>query len=284
MTNLTAKTLMTVYRQNVTTMYARADLAIKHIEATSPPVRVHTSADDTQQIWDRIFVPDGLADMTDRQSINVTIHRLAWKYRTYVEFFPDHNAPVELLSNFMAVPLQFAVTAMQYANSTGKLPEDKQGFPAELITTATGGRSIQKFVSPAWTAWTFIVSAVGVVLLTGAGYLWVLTREHPVPRPSGITELDFATKLANGQPVAGEGVTEGTLPDLLRDLKTRDAYTAWTVVRHLKGHRLELTPEVRADGAVDAVNFPVLRMTAKTMGSSTQTSLNGDRGEQRAFI
>ncbi|KAH6692741.1 hypothetical protein F5X68DRAFT_250986, partial [Plectosphaerella plurivora] len=261
MANLTAKTLMTVYRQHATTMYARADLAIKHIEATSPPVRVHTSANDTQQIWDRIFVPDDNADMTDRQSINITIHRLAWKYRTYVEFFPDHNAPVELLSNFMAVPLQFAVTAMQYANSTGNLPEDKQGFPSELITTATGGRSIQKFVSPPWTAWTFIVSAIGVVLVTGAGFLWVLTREHPVPRPSGITELDFATKLANGQSMGTErGGEEGALPDLLKDLKTQDAYTAWTIVRHLRGHRLELTPEVRADGTVDAVHFPVLRM------------------------
>lgn len=287
MTDMTAKTLMTVYRQNATTMYDRGDLSIRHVEATSPPARVTTSANDTRRIWDRIFVPDGEADLTDRQSVNITIHRLAWKYRTYVEFFPDHNVPVELLSNFMAVPLQFAVTAMQYANYTGTLPEDKQGFPRELVTTATGGRSIQKFVSPAWTAWTFIVAAVCALVATGAGFLWVLTRDHPVPRPSGITELDFATKLANGPPdgggsAGGVAAADGTLPDLVRDLKTQEAYTAWSAVRHLRGRRMELTPDFRPDGTVDAVYFPVLRMTAKNLGSSTQTSLNGE--ENRAFI
>ncbi|KAF5517230.1 hypothetical protein CGCA056_v011198 [Colletotrichum aenigma] len=115
-TPLVSKTLFTAYRQNATTTYSQKDLSIQHAEPISDPVRVKMSVPDMDLIWNRIFVPRPLSSQLDLESINITIARMAWKYRTYTEFFPDNEMHVELLQNFLSVPLQFAITAMQYAN------------------------------------------------------------------------------------------------------------------------------------------------------------------------
>ncbi|KAF9871475.1 hypothetical protein CkaCkLH20_11122 [Colletotrichum karsti] len=155
-TPITSKTLFTAYRQNATTVYSQKDLSIQHVAPRSDPVRVKMSEEDMDLIWNRIFLPRPLSSELDLESINVTISRMAWKYRTYTEFFPDNDLHVELLQNFLAVPLQFAVTAMQYANYTLALPKDKWTFPPELITTATGGRSIKRVRGIAHGNWVLV--------------------------------------------------------------------------------------------------------------------------------
>ncbi|KAK7217792.1 hypothetical protein V2G26_005795 [Clonostachys chloroleuca] len=192
---LETKTLMTVYRQNATTIYSRDSLAIQQITKTSEPKIALVSASDTRAIWDHIFTPRNKSGDLDYQSINVTLHRLAWKYRTYFEWFPDDDAPVEQLQNFLAVPMQFGVTAMQYTNYTMVTPEDKRDFTREMVTTATGGKSIQKFVGQTWTSWTFITAGIFVVLSSGSAFWWIITRGNVVPNPSGVIEIDFASKL-----------------------------------------------------------------------------------------
>ncbi|EEY20129.1 conserved hypothetical protein [Verticillium alfalfae VaMs.102] len=238
---LRTKTLMTVYRQNATTTYDRSDLSIKHVTPTSKQVLQPMSAPEALRIWRRIFIPTSKADLIDRQSINVTIHRLAWKYRTYTEFFPDHDVPVEQLRNFLAVPLQFGITALQYANYTMALPPEKRAFPPELLTVATGGRSIMKFVGPLWTAWVFIVSGVLVIVLSGCGFWYILMQAHPVPRPSGILEVDFAVKLEDVKARNGES-SAGSFSELTGTISERDVTT-----RYRGQMRLRLSPPKSED-------------------------------------
>jgi hypothetical protein len=195
-------------------MYDRKDLTIKLVEPTSEAELLQIFATDIWKMWDHTFIPPEDASPLDNQSINVTLSRLAWKYRTYTEFFPDHNVPLEQLRNFLLVPLQFSVTAMQYVNYTMALPPaDIQDFALELMTTATGGQSIQKFVSPLWTSLTFIASGCAVVLLSGIAFVRILSQDSPVPTSSGITEIDFASRLAEaGAQVVEEGRGEVEAP------------------------------------------------------------------------
>ncbi|KAG7107153.1 hypothetical protein HYQ44_013719 [Verticillium longisporum] len=265
---LRTKTLMTVYRQNATTTYDRSDLSIKHVTPTSKQVLQPMSAPEALRIWRRIFIPTAEADLIDRQSINVTIHRLAWKYRTYTEFFPDHDVPVEQLRNFLAVPLQFGITALQYANYTMALPPEKRAFPPELLTVATGGRSIMKFVGPLWTAWVFIVSGVLVTVLSGCGFWYILVQAHPVPRPSGILEVDFAVKLEDVKARNGES-SVGSFSEVAEEMHSREDYSAWSIIKSLRDKRITMTPQASNDDAIAEGRYiPVLQVLPSGSGGS----------------
>ncbi|KAL0936119.1 uncharacterized protein CTRU02_208334 [Colletotrichum truncatum] len=241
-TPIVSKTLFTAYRQNATTMYSQKDLSIQHVEAVSKPVRVKMSEPDMELIWNRIFVPRNNSDDFDLQSINITIARMTWKYRTYTEFFPDNEMHVELLQNFLSVPLQFAITALQYANYTMALPEEKRVFPPELLTKATGGRSIKRFVSQPWTVIVFIAAGSTVVALTGGGFWWILSQLHPLPKPSGIVEVDFMSRLSDLQKDRDQHGSTEPFSDLVHDIRSQDKQSAWQIIQALRERRLGLTP------------------------------------------
>ncbi|KAJ0160038.1 hypothetical protein CTA2_8661 [Colletotrichum tanaceti] len=252
--------MFTAYRQTATTMYSQKDLSIQHVEPVSEPVRFPMPEPDMELIWDRVFRirprPSAAAQQQQQQidleSVNVTISRMAWKYRTYTEFFPDNQMHVELLQNFLAVPLQFAVTAVQYANYTLALPlpEGKRTLlPPELLTRATGGRSIKRFVSRPWTVVVFVASGALVVSLSGVGFWWILSQPHPLPKPSGIAELDFVGRISDLQARRREGGRGGPgdqvqepFADLVHDIGSRERYTAWQIIQALQERRLGLTP------------------------------------------
>ncbi|KAF4926616.1 hypothetical protein CGCVW01_v002857 [Colletotrichum viniferum] len=265
---LVSKTLFTAYRQNATTTYSQKDLSIQHAEPISEPVRVKMSVPDMDLIWNRIFVPRPLSSQLDLESINITIARMAWKYRTYTEFFPDNEMHVELLQNFLSVPLQFAITAMQYANYTLALPADKRTFPPELLTTATGGRSIKRFVSQPWTVLVFIAAGSSVVMLTGFGFWWILKQPDPLPKSSGIVELDFISRLSDLQK---RDHTDQDSPErfseLVYDIRSKKQHSAWHIIKALRKRRLELTQmEVPAESERQMKRLPVLHLLPNRAG------------------
>ncbi|KAF5494377.1 hypothetical protein CGCS363_v009966 [Colletotrichum siamense] len=265
---LVSKTLFTAYRQNATTTYSQKDLSIQHAEPISEPVRVKMSVPDMDLIWNRIFVPRPLSSQLDLESINITIARMAWKYRTYTEFFPDNEMHVELLQNFLSVPLQFAITAMQYANYTLALPADKRTFPPELLTTATGGRSIKRFVSQPWTVLVFIAAGSSVVMLTGFGFWWVLKQPNPLPKSSGIVELDFISRLSDLQK---HDHTDQDSPErfseLVYDIRSKKHHSAWHIIKALRKRRLELTQmEVAVESEKQMKRLPVLHLLPNRPG------------------
>ncbi|KZL81271.1 hypothetical protein CI238_00358 [Colletotrichum incanum] len=274
-TPIVSKTLFTAYRQNATTMYSQKDLSIQHVEPVSNPVRVPMLESDMELIWERVFRPRQFPTQIDLESINVTISRMAWKYRTYTEFFPDNQMHVELLQNFLSVPLQFAVTAMQYANYTLALPEEKRTFPPELLTTATGGRSIKRFVSQPWTVWVFIAAGTLVVSLSGVGFWWILSQPHPLPKPSGIVELDFVNRVSDLQKQSGEYQSPEKFSDLVQDISSRKQYSAWQIIKALQERRLGLTPmELGRDSEGNRRVVPVLHLLSDDTGFESLIATN----------
>jgi hypothetical protein len=268
-------------------MYDRKDLTIKLVESTSEEEMLQIFATDIWKMWDHTFIPPEDASPLDNQSINVTLSRLAWKYRTYTEFFPDHNVPLEQLRNFLLVPLQFSVTAMQYVNYTMALPPaDIHDFARELMTTATGGQSIQKFVSPLWTSWTFIASGCAVVVLSGIAFAKILSQDSPVPTSSGITEIDFASKLAEaGVQVVEEGRSEVEAPSetgRLRDLANvvqhrRQGERRKSGLNTLQRWRIETMEAARGEGTSLKI-LPSRRHEVPTVPPAARTNQEYDAG------
>ncbi|KAK2740957.1 hypothetical protein CKAH01_18556 [Colletotrichum kahawae] len=282
-TPLVSKTLFTAYRQNATTTYSQKDLSIQHAEPISEPVRVKMSVPDMDLIWNRIFVPRPLSSQLDLESINITIARMAWKYRTYTEFFPDNEMHVELLQNFLSVPLQFAITAMQYANYTLALPADKRTFPPELLTTATGGRSIKRFVSQPWTVLVFIAGGSSVMMLTGFGFWWILKQPNPLPKSSGIVELDFLSRLSDLQKNDRDQESPERFSELVHDIRSRKQHSAWQIIKTLRKRRLELTQmEMAAESESRMKKLPVLHLLPNragymAAGSSSDSSTDREK-------
>ncbi|TQV95396.1 hypothetical protein IF1G_06383 [Cordyceps javanica] len=239
---VTTTTMMAMYRQNATTVYDRHDLSIRNIVATSSPALYHTAAADMSRIWNYTFRSMEGADAFDLAVINLNIKKMAWKYRAYTEFFPDHDTPVELLRNVLAVPIQFSVAALQYVNYTAADPTHKRPFPSELRTTATGGYSIKRYAGPAWVAWTFIAAGAAVVVATGACFAWILAQQRPVPRKSGVGEVDFMSKLpglrggASGTDACPDGFEE-----FIADVQKNPKYSARSISKALRRRRVRLS-------------------------------------------
>ncbi|KAK4450959.1 hypothetical protein QBC34DRAFT_484187 [Podospora aff. communis PSN243] len=190
---------MTAYYQSATVTYDRdngsiIDLrAIPHHPSTPPElIDVPLSAKDYLDLWRKILIPEPPKNTSTtrieltRTKINSILYDITWLHRTYEVTFPDQkDAPLTYLSNFLAVPLQFGVVAVEFANYT--VPKavvdaflDGKGFllPEELRTVA-------------WTGWVFIGGAIVMLVLAAVGIAWVLSRPVKGIGRSGIPELDI---------------------------------------------------------------------------------------------
>jgi hypothetical protein len=196
--------LMSAYRQHTTTTYSRQNLSILHIIPETEPTHFPLKAKEYLDIFDELLVPKvsavsvkGNANLANA-SISALTHALTWVHRVYGEIFTDEqNTLVTVLSNFLSIPLQFAVTTQQLANYTvAKSPALLQvlgEFPQseDMITTATGGSSTQRLVIKEWTGWTFIAVDAAVLLAVLFGIVCILRQVEPLPTLTGLTELDI---------------------------------------------------------------------------------------------
>lgn len=191
------RTKMTAYKQFATTIYDRQDFHVVEMKATSEPRLVPLSAADYMGIVTRVLVPNNTSSADDISNINALIYSVTWMHRLYANSFPDdRNSIVTNLHNFLAVPLQFSVTALQYANYTvaknpgaeilyGRFP-----LPDDMVTAAVDGVPSTRLEILDWTGWLFIAGVAAVQLFVLLGILWVLCQERAVPMSRGVQELD----------------------------------------------------------------------------------------------
>jgi len=154
-------------------------------------------------LYKKLLIPPPGSSSTssvELTKISSITYDITWLHRTYKVAFPDQkDTPISYLRNFLAVPLQFGVVAVEYANYTVEdivinLAFGGVGFPLPeaLRTTAVGGRSTTRLVIQEWTGWTFIGGAIGMLAVSAAGIVWVLSRDVVrVMGSSGIPELDI---------------------------------------------------------------------------------------------
>ncbi|KAI9772446.1 MAG: hypothetical protein M1840_000649 [Geoglossum simile] len=155
-------------------------------------------ASEYKEIWDKIFIANSLSSVDDKTMIASLTWSLGWLMRHYDDDYPDDNAtPLVHLQNFLAIPIQFTIACIIYANSTLNLDTPLFRLPNEMITTALGGMSIQRFVGQTWTLAVFIAAGGTLILLALAILLWMITQKAALPSISGIPEIDIMVRAEN---------------------------------------------------------------------------------------
>jgi len=181
---------MTAYSQRMATAYDRQNFSIVDIRPTSDLEVVPLAASDYTTILRRILVPAPGATAEDVAGVSSLVYSLTWLHRTEQGYFShDQNSLLTNLHNFLAIPLQFTVTAFQFANySQAVLPFP---MPDESRTTAPAGASQTRLLILAWTGWVFIAAAVLLLTLVAAGIVCILSMHKPLPPTSGLGDIDI---------------------------------------------------------------------------------------------
>lgn len=190
-------TNMTAYKQFTTTSYDRQNSSIIDVQMTSEPQRMFLNATEYFAIANRVLIPTSSASEADKTNINALNYFLTWAHRTYRYSFPDdRNSLITSLHNFLAVPLQFTVTAVQFSNYTaGQLGLGSFPMPNDTITVATSGRSSSQLFIQAWAGWLFIAGNLALLIFVFGGILFLLLQETKPPHTTGVEELDAARSL-----------------------------------------------------------------------------------------
>lgn len=164
---------------------------------TSEPQRIFLNASEYLAITKRVLIPRSSESQVDSTNINALNYFLTWAHRTYRYSFPDdRNTLISTLHNFLAVPLQFTVTAVQFSNYTaGQLGLGSFPMPNDTITVATSGRSSSRLFIQPWAGWLFIAGNLALLVFVLGGILFMLLQETKLPQTTGVDELDFARSL-----------------------------------------------------------------------------------------
>ncbi|KAH6855437.1 hypothetical protein B0I37DRAFT_442283 [Chaetomium sp. MPI-CAGE-AT-0009] len=280
---LPKKLLMTRYKQYATTAYNGLDFSILHVTPTSPPYPEKLNASTYLTTWSKIFTPPNTnttstnpADTTSRTNRAVTdalTYGTTWLLRLYDDTFPDDaHTPLAHLRNFLAIPQQFVVTCLQYANysvpaSRGGPGEAVTGWegrfalPDDMRTTAVRGRSTTRFLALRWVVWLYIASAGVVVVGVGAVIGAMVVRREGVPGSSGFVEVDLAARFDSrgGAGAGAEGESNGNrdgdgdglkvMRELGRAREGRMAVSSsFGVARELRRRRIRVVAVSAVDG------------------------------------
>lgn len=164
---------------------------------TSEPEQVFLDATEYLAIIKRVLIPRSSESQVDTTNINALNYFLVWAHRTYRYSFPDdRNTLITSLHNFLAVPLQFTVTAVQFSNYTAsQLGLGSFPMPNDTITVATSGRSSSRLYIQPWAGWLFIAGNLALLLFVFGGILFMLMQDTKLPQTTGVEELDFARSL-----------------------------------------------------------------------------------------
>ncbi|KAK4157408.1 hypothetical protein C8A00DRAFT_11739 [Chaetomidium leptoderma] len=268
---LPKKVLMTRYKQYATTAYNGVDFTILNVAPTSPATRETLNATTYLAIWAKLFqpppppppppLPTGNDPKNDESMVNALTYSVTWLLRLYDDVFPDDvHTPRAHLRNFLAIPQQFMVTCLQFANysvqaadagfrgDTPQVPglEGRFALPDDMQTTAVRGRSTTRLLALGWVVWVFIASAGGVVVALGGVILGMVMRQERIPGSAGFVEVDLAARFHQNIEGDGDGDGDGlrVIKELGKKLLSRDSSVAvsssFGVARELRRRRVRV--------------------------------------------
>jgi hypothetical protein len=183
-------TMMSAYKQFTSTTYNRHNLSIINTKVVGAPQPMFLNATGYAEIFNAVMMPSSSSTSVSNTSIAALTYALTWVHRTYSGSFPDDTGTlITVLENFLTIPLQWTVTAVQRINYTAPLLGDFS-MPNDMITTAVGGSSSQRLVIQGWTGWTFIAADTIVLLFVLGSIIWILRQQEPLPQSTGVAEID----------------------------------------------------------------------------------------------
>lgn len=192
------QTSLSVFRQYATTAYDRQNFSIIDVEPVSSPQPVVIDPDDFRAIWAKLFNPGINTTSDDAVMVDSFMIELGWYLRLYEDRFSDDaQSPLNLLQNFLTVPIQFSTTALQFSNATlqAEFPgSDVFPIPSDLETTASAAQITPRFIGQLWTVCVFIAICSVLVLYAGCILGWILFQEPLLTDPSAFPEFDILAK------------------------------------------------------------------------------------------
>jgi hypothetical protein len=188
-------TMMSTYKQFTSTTYDRRNFTIVNAKPTGEPEHIHLNSTEYLNIAKKLMLPSVTSNRQANDSIAALTYALTWVHRTYSNTFQgESNTLTTALENFLTIPLQWTVTAFQFANySTPESLVSVLGdfvLPEDMITKASGGSSSQRLAIKNWTGWTFIAVDAAVLFFVLANIIWMLRPEETLPRTTGVAEID----------------------------------------------------------------------------------------------
>jgi len=286
---------MTRYKRYATVSYNGNDFTIVNVEPTSPlhpePLNVTTYLAAFQKLF--IPPPPFTADISTSNTatpieahiVNALTYGITWLIRLYDDMFPDDmQTPLSHLRNFLAIPHQFMVTCLQYANYSvtpelarvlGK--EGRFSLPSVMQTFASRGVSTTRFLGVRWVVWVYIASVAGVLVVIGAMIVGMALREDGIPASTGFVEVDLAARFQGRGDDGQLGGFEDGL-DGLRELKSAKAVklaapTSFNVARELKRRRIRVMPVAGQGGKARSGVFTFREATGMTREQRTRRSM-----------
>jgi hypothetical protein len=249
---------MTRYKQYATTAYNGVDFSILNVSPTSPPHAEPLNVTTYLATWSKLFQPSpGSQSQNDLAVTNALTYAVTWLLRLYDDVFPDDaHTPLSHLRNFLAIPQQFMVTCLQFANYsvTPEMVrqmglEGRFALPDDMQTYAVRGRSTTRFLALGWVVWVYIASAGIAVIGVGGVILGMLLRREGVPGSSGFVEVDLAARFQDR-----DGLR------VMRELgRTKELSTAvvssFGVARELRRRRVRVVPVSASSHCPDLFAF-----------------------------
>jgi len=174
-------TALLAYKRIATVGYSRADLSITSIQDISDPASselVHYNPEDFRYIFRTLLSPGTTLKDDDNIMIKATLITTGWALRLYSEVFSsDLGSPLELLQNFISLPIHFAATAWELANATTERSNASSSaytLPDEMVTTASGADQSERLRPARWAINIFTGLASTLVLYATALLGWTL--------------------------------------------------------------------------------------------------------------
>lgn len=153
-------------------------------------------ASDFTTLWDRLFIPTNSSNSQDLSMINDITFSIDWLIRLYDDEYPDDvKTPLRYLENFLAIPLQFMVTTLEFLNQTSSV-EGLFPLPNDMKTTAVGGETMERLQGEPWVVWLFVSTSAITMVAVGLFLIWMMMQKEPLLLLTGIQEMDFLDRIA----------------------------------------------------------------------------------------
>ena len=198
-------TSLNIFKRYSTVVYDRQNLSILSIESISPPVIADIDPESWRSLCAYVSTPGANITSEDTEMTNSWLFQVGWFLRLMQdEFQHDSYTPLNFLRGVLTVPIQFSVSALQFANATlSSIDPHSTRFalPADLEATASGAKSTYRaMTTQSWTVYAFI-STVAFLLLWGLlVFVVVYAQNVYVADTSNFSEVDVVSKSGNLPP------------------------------------------------------------------------------------
>jgi len=265
---------MTAYSQLTEATYDYRDQTIKSVAGQSSAKQLSLDIGNFRTLWALVVNPR--VSGNNAPAASDAVKRLSW-------MASGSRSGREYLRNFLAFSLQFGSTATVWAGFSTQVGPNPYPIPPEMAVTATAGTLVQRFVAQPWTVWVFIVTGSLLTTLCGAALLYIVLRQRPVPKRSGIPEFDVFSDPTMGRhviphsdetPASKKSEEEVALGRFLLDLQPDKRTSLMELGKLFKGKRIIARPESEGE------NSRILII--QTMATATRSKISDGSADEIA--